>query len=243
MKKGIVTVIILILILGGAGFLISKNGNRTATENYGTDDKVSSNQVDFDLCPVTPGLSATMNDGKYWHDPDYTLPDEYKGKKAVVKTNYGTFTVSFLDNQAPIAVENFIRLANDKKYNGSIFHRIIKGFMIQGGDYTRGDGRGGESVWGESFVDQLGTDGPDYPGGYKRGVVAMANAGANTNGSQFFVMHADYPLPNCYTIFGKVTEGIDVIDKIANVPVLEGMFEASTPTTKINLEQVTIENR
>lgn len=243
MKNGIIAVVVLILILAGVGFLLSKKSdNAPVTENYGS-NKISKNEVNTDICQVRE-FSATMNDGKYYHNPDYTLPDEYKGKKATVKTNYGTFTVSFLDNQAPIAVENFIRLANDKKYDDSVFHRIIKGFMIQGGDFTNGNGTGGESIWGESFVDQLGTDGPDYPGGYKRGVVAMANAGANTNGSQFFVMHADYPLPNCYTIFGKVTQGLDVIDKIANVQVLENMFgEPSVPATKVNLEQVTIENR
>jgi cyclophilin family peptidyl-prolyl cis-trans isomerase len=98
-------------------------------------------------------------------------------------------------------------------YNRLTFHRVIKGFMIQGGD-PNGTGTGGP---GYQFADELNPNTASYKAGYKKGVVAMANAGPNTNGSQFFIMTADYPLPNLYTIFGKVVSGQDVVDTIANV--------------------------
>ena len=105
-------------------------------------------------------------------------------------------------------------LAQKGFYNGVIFHRVIPGFMIQGGDPT-GTGTGGP---GYKFADELNPETPSYKAGYKKGVVAMANAGPNTNGSQFFIMNADYPLPNSYTIFGHVVSGQNVVDEIANVP-------------------------
>ena len=89
--------------------------------------------------------------------------------------------------------------------------------MIQGGDPT-GTGRGGESAWGGRFNDEINAASPVYKKGYAAGTVAMANAGPNTNGSQFFIMHVDYPLPPSYTIFGRVTEGQDVVNKIATTP-------------------------
>lgn len=130
-----------------------------------------------------------------------------------IETNKGTIVFETYDADAPKAVQNFITLANKSFYNGVIFHRVIKGFMIQGGDPT-GTGRGGP---GYQFEDELDPNTPSAKAGYQRGVVAMANAGPNTNGSQFFIMHQDYPLPHSYTIFGKVVKGLDVVDAIANV--------------------------
>ena len=105
--------------------------------------------------------------------------------------------------------------------------------MIQGGD-PNGNGTGGP---GYQFADELNPATPSYKAGYKRGVVAMANAGPNTNGSQFFIMHADYPLPNSYTIFGKVVSGQEVVDKIANVSVGAN----DKPTTPVVMNKVTAE--
>lgn len=128
-------------------------------------------------------------------------------------TNHGEIQFTTYDADAPKTVENFITLAQKGYYDAVIFHRVIKNFMIQGGDPT-GTGRGGP---GYTFEDELDPATESYKEGYKRGVVAMANAGPNTNGSQFFIMHQDYPLPNAYTIFGKVVAGQDVVDTIANV--------------------------
>src|SRR4029078_12954179 len=101
------------------------------------------------------------------------------------------------------------RLLCDQGYDdGLTFHRIVKGFMIQGGD-SAGDGTGGESAWGGTFADEIDTHSALYREGYRRGIVAMANAGPNTNGSQFFIMLQDYPLPPGYVIFARVTSGMD----------------------------------
>src|SRR6184192_4003557 len=135
-------------------------------------------------------------------------------RTAVIQTNKGTIKFELLEQDAPKTTENFRLLAEKGYYNGVIFHRVIKGFMIQGGDPT-GTGRGGASAWGGRFNDEINHTSELYRGPYAKGTVAMANAGPNTNGSQFFIMHVDYPLPPSYTIFGRVTEGQDVVNAIA----------------------------
>jgi cyclophilin family peptidyl-prolyl cis-trans isomerase len=128
-------------------------------------------------------------------------------RTVTIKTSKGDVTVELFGEESPMAVSNFLVLANTGYYDGIIFHRVIKGFMIQGGDPT-GTGTSGP---GYQFADELGGAHTTYP----IGTLAMANSGPNTNGSQFFVMHGDVPLPNAYTIFGQVTAGQDVIDAIA----------------------------
>jgi len=110
--------------------------------------------------------------------------------------------------------------------------------MIQGGDPT-GTGRGGEAAAGGKFNDEINKSSDVYKRGYKAGTVAMANAGPNTNGSQFFIMHVDYPLPPSYTIFGRVTEGQDVVDAIASTP----KDRSDKPNSPVTMEKVTIENQ
>jgi cyclophilin family peptidyl-prolyl cis-trans isomerase len=132
-----------------------------------------------------------------------------------IETNKGKIVFETYDMDAPNTVNNFVTLANKGFYNGVIFHRVIEGFMIQGGDPT-GTGRGGP---GYQFADELNSSTESYKKGYVRGTVAMANAGPNTNGSQFFIMHKDTPLPNAYTIFGRVVSGMDVVDAIASSEV------------------------
>jgi cyclophilin family peptidyl-prolyl cis-trans isomerase len=138
------------------------------------------------------------------------------GKHATIQTNKGAIEVELLEADQPQAVENFRLLAEHGYYNGLTFHRIVKGFMIQGGDPT-GTGTGGESAWGESFPDDINQQSPLYQAGYRRGILAYANAGPNTNGSQFFIMHMDYQLAPNYVIFGRVTSGMSVVDAIADV--------------------------
>ena len=156
---------------------------------------------------------------------------------AVVETNKGTIRFELLEADAPRTTENFITLAERGYYDGIIFHRVIKGFMIQGGDPT-GSGRGGESAWGGRFNDEIEASSPVYKTGYKAGTVAMANAGPNTNGSQFFIMHADYALPPSYTIFGRVTEGQEVVDAIATAD----RDRNDRPLGEVKMEKVTIES-
>lgn len=157
-------------------------------------------------------------------------------RTAVIRTNHGTIRFELLEEDAPKTTENFITLAERGYYNGIIFHRVIKGFMIQGGDPT-GTGRGGESAWGGRFADEIDPASTVYQRGYKAGTVAMANAGPNTNGSQFFIMHIDYPLPPNYTIFGRVTAGQEVVDAIASTPT----DPSDRPRSAVTMEQVTIE--
>lgn len=141
--------------------------------------------------------------------PDLTI-DLDKSYTATIETNLGTIEIDLDAVGSPLAVNNFAFLAGDGFYDGVIFHRVISGFMVQGGDPT-GTGRGGP---GYRFRDE--TEGA---GDYGRGTVAMANSGPNTNGSQFFICHGDAPLPHSYTIFGKVTNGLDTVDAIAALEV------------------------
>ena len=157
---------------------------------------------------------------------------------ATIETNHGTIRFELLEEDAPKTTENFRLLAERGYYDGVIFHRVIKGFMIQGGDPT-GTGRGGASAWGGRFDDEINRSSELYRGAYARGTVAMANAGPNTNGSQFFIMHADYPLPPSYTKFGRVVEGQDVVDKIATAPTRPG----DRPVSDVVMNKVTVEEQ
>lgn len=140
---------------------------------------------------------------------------------ATLDTSKGEIIIEFFDQDAPKTVANFIQLAQKGFYNGIKFHRVIKGFMIQAGDpLTKDDSK--MDLWGTGgpgykFADEINSKSDLYVAGYKKGIVAMANSGPNTNGSQFFIMTENYPLPPLYTIFGQVLSGQDVVDKIANV--------------------------
>lgn len=141
---------------------------------------------------------------------------------ATMETDHGVIELELFPAIAPKTVENFRLLAQRGYYDGLTFHRVVKGFMIQGGD-PLGTGMGGESAWGGKFEDEIDRTSPLYREGYKRGSLAMANAGRNTNTSQFFIVQKDYPLPPDYTIFGKVIRGIEVVDAIVDVPTTRGM--------------------
>lgn len=160
---------------------------------------------------------STMSDEKVYSSMPEMSIDQSKSYTAVIQTSMGDLSVEFFSDTAPITVNNFISLSNDGYYDNIIFHRVISGFMIQGGDPS-GTGHGEYGKFpGYTFEDELNNQQP-----YEKGILAMANAGPNTNGSQFFIMHVDYPLPYQYTIFGKVTDGLDVIDSIASVQTAEG---------------------
>ena len=160
---------------------------------------------------------STMSDEKVYSSMPEMIIDQNKSYTAVIQTSMGDLTVEFFSDTAPVTVNNFVSLSNDGYYDNIIFHRVISGFMIQGGDPS-GTGHGEYGKFpGYTFEDELNNQQP-----YEKGILSMANAGPNTNGSQFFIMHVDYPLPYQYTIFGKVTDGLDVIDTIASVQTAEG---------------------
>jgi cyclophilin family peptidyl-prolyl cis-trans isomerase len=175
---------------------------------------------------MNQGTTTTSKNNKYKSAPAMSI-DTNKTYTATIVTNKGTMIAELFAKDAPKTVNNFVFLANDKFYDGLIFHRVIKGFMIQGGDPT-GTGTGGP---GYKFADEAVTK------KYNKGILAMANSGPNTNGSQFFIMHADYPLPPNYTIFGQVTDGLEVIDAIANSPVGAN----DKPTQPMTIESITIQ--
>ncbi len=162
------------------------------------------------------------------------------GMHGVIETDKGAIEIEFFAADAPKAVENFRLLAEHGYYDGLTFHRIVKGFMIQGGD-PAGDGTGGQSAWGPPFADEINVESALYRGGYRRGLIAMANAGPNTNGSQFFILHQDYPLPPNYVIFARVTTGMETVDALAGTPTAIGADgEMSRPVTPPIIKKVTI---
>jgi peptidyl-prolyl cis-trans isomerase B (cyclophilin B) len=131
----------------------------------------------------------------------------------ILETNLGNITIKLLPEEAPTLVRNFAELAKEDKYDGTIFHRVINGFMIQGGDYENANGTGGMSSVGELLEDEFSQN-----LSHVRGVVSMANRGPNTNGSQFFIVQQDAPfLDGRHSIFGQVIEGMETVDKIAQV--------------------------
>lgn len=158
--------------------------------------------------------------------PEFTLEEDIR-YAATIDTNHGSIEIDLDAVRSPLTVNNFVFLAEQGFYNGVIFHRVIPGFVIQGGDPT-GSGRGGP---GYRFRDEL-----DGPGDYSRGTLAMANAGPNTNGSQFFICLDDVGLPHSYTIFGKVAAGMEAVDAIAAIPTDHG----DRPTSEATINTVTI---
>lgn len=198
MKNLAIAVGALIVILVGA-FIFTKRGPVRQDTLIPTPTPVGSAGFEL-LNKQGQATKSAMQEGAPFQ---VLTADEISGKKAVIGTAKGDIVFEFFSD-APLAASNFISLANRKFYDGLTFHRREEGFVIQGGD-PKGDGTGGP---GYKFADEPVTR------DYNRGVVAMANSGLNTNGSQFFIMLSDYPLPKQYTIFGQVVSGMDVVDKI-----------------------------
>jgi len=243
MRKKIILITLTILFLSGCG---PGNGQKTETEKAldtlnpaaqlqgGIDMK---NKAQEDINKATEKENKLRNDAMNVlgsEDNKTTNNNSVKNMQHIItiKTNLGEIKFETYDADAPKTVNNFITLANKKFYDGVIFHRVIDGFMIQGGD-PNGTGTGGP---GYQFEDELNPQTDSYKAGYVKGTVAMANAGPNTNGSQFFIMVADYPLPNSYTIFGKVISGQDVADTIAKV----AKDSSDKPLDKVVMEKVTV---
>jgi len=162
---------------------------------------------------------------------------------AEIVTSLGTIEAELYEADAPKTVANFAGLAEQKYFDGIIFHRVAKGFVIQGGDPT-GTGRGGKSIYGGEFADELNPQTKSYQEGYKRGVLAMANRGPNTNTSQFFIILNDSPsLPKNYSIFGKVTKGMDVVDKIGAVELVPPGAGDGRPKVDVIMKTVTVKKQ
>lgn len=207
--------------------LLANTGNKPNQATNATETTIINSETKKD----TNMQETTSSENKMVGQP-MTI-DKTKSYTAIMKTTEGTIKIKLNAAQTPITVNNFVGLAKKNFYDNTIFHRVIKGFMIQGGD-PNGNGSGGP---GYSFADE------PFTGEYTRGTVAMANAGPNTNGSQFFIMHKDNPLPKNYVIFGQVIEGIEVVDKIAETPVDNPGSQSPKPLTPIKILSVQIEEK
>src|SRR4030042_2103321 len=171
--------------------------------------------------------AASGNPAGETKEPPAMQINQSKNYSAILKTGEGDITIELDAKKVPITVNNFIALARQNFYGGTIFHRVIKDFMIQGGD-PKGDGSGGP---GYKFGDE------NLGGELHGGTVAMANSGPDTNGSQFFIIHKDYDLPNKYVIFGRVSGGLEIVDKIASAEVMEnGAGEKSKPASPVKID-------
>jgi cyclophilin family peptidyl-prolyl cis-trans isomerase len=234
-KKVFLILPIMALLLAGCGNELSNSSGVTPGEVAGISESSPITETTTSSTEPTNSQTATTGNAIINNNPNPTMPattiDKNKTYTAILHTEVGDIEVALNAKATPITVNNFVTLAKKAFYNGTIFHRAIKGFMIQGGDPS-GDGTGGP---GYQFADE------PFTGEYTRGTIAMANAGPNTNGSQFFIMHADYPLPKDYVIFGHVTKGLEVVDKIATAPVERGaMGENSQPVTPVKVKSVEI---
>jgi len=211
MKREHIAGVLLVVVVLVGGYLVFKTGKKDVREIAPTEVLSEETVMDTNVAEMQI--------------------DQEKKYTASLSTGEGKIVIELNTSETPITVNNFVTLSKNGFYNGTIFHRVIDGFMIQGGD-PNGDGTGGP---GYKFDDE------DFEGEYTRGTVAMANAGPNTNGSQFFIMHRDYDLPKNYVIFGKVIDGMDVVDKIATAEVVPGASgEPSKPIRPVVVESVEI---
>ncbi|MDP8968962.1 MAG: peptidylprolyl isomerase [Actinomycetota bacterium] len=165
--------------------------------------------------------------------PRFSAPEQVLGDasryRAAIRTSCGEVTVELFADESPVTANSFAFLAGQGFYDATVVHRVVPGFVIQMGDPT-GTGSGGP---GYRFADELEAA---RSRGYRRGTLAMANSGPNTNGSQFFVCLADVGLPPQYAVFGQVVEGMDVVDRIAAVPL-----RGETPSQRVFVETITLE--
>ncbi len=208
-KENTIVALVVVLILGAVVFFTVQYNKKPSSNTQQATTQTTKKQL--------PKPTMQINTNK-----TYT---------ATLKTTVGDIAISLNAKQTPITVNNFVYLAKNKFYDNTVFHRVFKDFMIQGGD-PNGDGTGGP---GYSFDDE------PIEGEYTRGTVAMANSGQNTNGSQFFIMHKDNKIAKNYVIFGKVIQGINVVDAITERPVEPNkMGEQSKPVNPVKVLTVEI---
>lgn len=223
MKKDNILVIVLVIFLFLVGTLSIKKMSKNTTQK-------PINKTNINYQQKEESMPASLSANKKMNQPEMII-DQNKKYEATLHTSVGDITLSLNTKETPITANNFIYLAKNQFYDNTIFHRVIDGFMIQGGD-PRGDGTGGP---GYQFADE------DFSGEYKRGTIAMANSGPNTNGSQFFIMHQDYALQPNYVIFGQVISGLEVVDKIATAQVTNSFGgELSKPVEPVTINSITI---
>jgi cyclophilin family peptidyl-prolyl cis-trans isomerase len=234
-----IILIILLVFVFLAGVFYIYNARQTATsqdtlgvsELTSPQDLEASQALEQVLRNIAPGYPS-MPEMNLQPNTDY---------KAVIKTNKGDITVDLFQSETPVTVNNFVFLANEGFYNGVRFHRVIRDFMVQTGDpLTKNTDV--QEFWGTGDPGYKFNDEP-FEGTYSRGTLAMANSGPNTNGSQFFIMHQDYPLQPDYIIFGRAVgdDSLAVLDAIAQTPVAPSRTgEPSVPTEDLIVNEIEI---
>ena len=224
--KKTITKTTIVLVTGLISVSVITSCSESNTQETASRPREPQNIVISNKTPTSGGVDMAQ-----WPTSPEIIIDSEKSYSALIKTNKGDITVELFQKETPVTVNNFVFLSREGFYNGVKFHRVLSGFMIQTGDPT-GTGRGGP---GYRFDDELVTR------DYSRGTLAMANSGPNTNGSQFFIMHNDYPLPKNYIIFGNTIDGFDTIDTIANSPVTASTNgEKSTPLEELIINEIII---
>lgn len=207
-----ITILVVVLAIIGFGLFVNSQGPKDTGK-----DRVTNTIPTMAVTPTPKTQTMVINQNTSY--------------QAVLTTTSGKITIDLFADKTPMTANNFIDLAKKNFYNNTIFHRVIEGFMIQGGDPT-GTGSGGP---GYKFPDE------PFTGEYVRGTVAMANSGPNTNGSQFFIMHQAMALPKNYVIFGKVSSGLETVDKIATASVSASFTgEMSVPVNPVKILSVDI---
>lgn len=237
-KPAVGVVILLVLIVAPASFFLYRRSVNSPAETKQAKVQESTQSAKDVLSSPSSEMRQIQNTVEkiknYQHPPEMAL-DMSKSYSAIIKTNKGSLTIQLDAKATPVTVNNFVFLAREGFYDQTVFHRIISGFMIQGGD-PEGTGRGGP---GYTFPDEPITK------PYTRGTIAMANRGKDTNGSQFFIMHQDYALPPNYVIFGRIdpkdAASLKTLDAIAATPVgASDTGEASRPLEQVVIESVII---
>lgn len=234
---GLIVLVLLLGVVSACGVVDNPDEEHTPTVSAPTSLSQSDADIDSGCWKATDRVDTEgdpeLANTQQWSTPPAMTIDGSKKYSALVETSKGDFTIQLLPAEAPQTVNNFVCLARAGFFDNTVFHRIVAGFVIQGGDPT-GTGRGGP---GYKFADEpISLD-------YEKGTVAMANAGPNTNGSQFFVVLDDLrgKLGKNYTIFGKISEGQDVVDAIGAVQTRAGSSgEKSSPVEPVTIEKVTI---
>jgi cyclophilin family peptidyl-prolyl cis-trans isomerase len=227
-----------LILIGGIVYMESTNRNVPVGTGLTSAPKETQTPTASESGALQPPpTTKPMKQQTYPTQPTMVI-DTKKTYSATLTTSAGTMKLRLNASEAPITVNNFVFLAREGFYTGTVFHRVLSGFMIQGGDPT-GTGTGSP---GYRFDDEVVTR------DYTRGTIAMANSGPNTNGSQFFIMHADYALPKQYVIFGSIdptdTESMKTLDALASTPVVDnGMGEKSKPVTPPTITAIMIEER
>jgi cyclophilin family peptidyl-prolyl cis-trans isomerase len=239
MKKTYLVAAALFVVIVGGAFVWKSVSKNSVPEQV---SEVTPTNTPVQTQPVTPiptqTATPTVSMTKTYSNPPAMTIDPNKTYTATMVTDKGTMAVRLFSRDTPVTVNNFVFLARAGFYANTIFHRVIKGFMIQGGD-PLGTGTGGP---GYSFPDEKITR------DYTRGTIAMANSGPNTNGSQFFIMHATYPLPKQYVIFGAIdpndAASLATLDAIATQSVTDnGTGEDSKPVTPTVLQSISIKEK